>query len=134
VKEMNPGKSKLMQQKFIAAYDGNATEAARVAGYSCPGSAGNRLFKNVEIMREIQQRNNKQTAPLIATRTQRQEFWTKTMLNDDLEIRDRLKASELLGRSEADFTDKQTVDGELKLISVGTILDELDRRGKHGSG
>lgn len=124
----------LKQQKFIAAYAGNATEAARVAGYKHPGQQGERLLKNVVIWQSIQQRNTKQVAPLIATRAQRQEFWTKTMMDTDQEIKDRLKASELLGRSEADFTDKQTVEGELKLISVGTILDELDRRGKHGSG
>jgi len=126
--------SKLMQQKFIAAYNGNATEAARIAGYKNPRRSGRRLLTKVDIVQAIQQRNTKQVAPLIATRAQRQEFWTKTMMDTNQEIKDRLKASELLGRSEADFTDKQTVEGELKLISVGTILDELDRRGKHGSG
>jgi len=126
--------SKLMQQKFIAAYNGNATEAARIAGYKNPRRSGSRLLTKVDIVQAIQQRNTKQVAPLIATRAQRQEFWTKTMMDTNQEIKDRLKASELLGRSEADFTDKQTVEGELKLISVGTILDELDRRGKHGSG
>lgn len=40
----------------------------------------------------------------IADRAERQRFWSKTMVSAP-KIADRLKASELLGRSEADFTD-----------------------------
>lgn len=45
----------------------------------------------------------------VASRIQRQEFWTRIMNGKldgvNVSVADRLKASELLGRSEADFTD-----------------------------
>lgn len=50
----NPlGKLNLQQERFVAAYigkaNGNATEAARIAGYKQPGMHGSRLMKNDEI-------------------------------------------------------------------------------------
>jgi phage terminase small subunit len=45
------------QQEFIAAYlgeaHGNATEAARMAGYAHPGQEGHRLLKNAEIAARV---------------------------------------------------------------------------------
>lgn len=55
-------------------------------------------------------------------RDERKQFWSEMMDTADRSS-DRLKASELLGRSEADFTDKIGVgaldsDGELKEIPL----------------
>jgi hypothetical protein len=45
------------QQEFVAAYigeaHGNATEAARMAGYAKPGQEGHRLLKNAEIAMRV---------------------------------------------------------------------------------
>ena len=101
-----------MQKKFVDAYMGNATEAARIAGYKQPHSQGPRLLEKVEIKKAIQQREKKETKVSIATRQQRQEFWTNTMYNGLVDIKDRLKASELLGKSQADFTDKLEATGK----------------------
>ena len=102
------------QKKFVQAYMGNATEAAKIAGYSekTAYSQGQRLLKKVEIKKAIEQRETKQTNKMIATREQRQEFWTKIMYDDEAEMKDRLKSSELLGRSQADFTDKLEATGK----------------------
>ena len=43
----------------------------------------------------------------VFTRQQRQQFWTDMMLDDGANRSDRLRASELLGKSEADFIDVQ---------------------------
>ena len=103
-----------MQKKFIQAYMGNATEAAIAAGYSAKTarSQGQRLLTNVDIRKEIEKREVKQTNKLIATREQRQEFWTSIMYDSEADMKDRLKSSELLGRSQADFTDKTEVTGK----------------------
>ena len=45
----------------------------------------------------------------IATRMERQEFWTEIMFAKNEETLTRLKASELLGRSECDFVDRRIV-------------------------
>ena len=99
------------QKKFVQAYMGNATEAAIKAGYSekTARSQGQRLLTKADIKQAIQKREEKQTSAVIATREQRQEFWTKIMYDNEADMKDRLKSSELLGRSQADFTEKLEV-------------------------
>lgn len=98
------------QQIFILEYlkDCNATRAAQAAGYSSRTaySIGQRLLKNVEVSQAIDAAMTERKNKLIATREQRQAFWSAVMNDTDEDMRNRLKASELLGKSEADFTDK----------------------------
>ncbi|MBN2312356.1 MAG: hypothetical protein JXM79_00410 [Sedimentisphaerales bacterium] len=92
------------QQKLVDAYDGDIKKAAKEAGLSY--DYARRLVTKSHILEAIKNRQETETRPkTIATRQQRQQFWTETMNNDDVEMRDRLKASELLGKSEADFTE-----------------------------
>lgn len=113
-------KSKLneRQKAFIAAYAGNATEAALKAGYSTKTaySQGQRLLKHVEIAPSIRERQNKQERKLIASREDRQKFWTDVMNDQDADMGDRLRAAELLGKSEADFTDVQRHEGKINVL------------------
>lgn len=101
------------QRRFVEAYmgeaAGNGTEAARLAGYK--GSAKTLGVVATENLAKpsVRAAIDARVAadPKIATRQQRQEFWTKVMLGEeDAEMRDRLKASELLGKSQADFVEK----------------------------
>lgn len=98
------------QRKFIEAYAGNGTEAARIAGY-----AGNdetlaqvaaENLRKPYIAHEIKRREDKQILKLIATREERQIFWTKYMKDEATELRERRKFSEILGRSQGDFAQK----------------------------
>lgn len=112
-----------MQQRFVDLYSGNATEAALKAGYSAKTaySMGNRLLKKVEIIKAIKERETKEITPLIATRKDRQKFWTDVMSNPDEDMKNRLKASELLGKSEADFTEKIQATGTMQIDATQTI-------------
>lgn len=103
------------QSKFIALYDGNGAKTAKLAGYK--GSehtlkqvASENLAKPY-IAEAIRKRQEKELAPMIATRQQRQAFWTKVLNTKTVSMANRLRASELLGKSEADFTDKTQVSG-----------------------
>jgi phage terminase small subunit len=115
------------QRAFVAAYSGNATEAARAAGYSekTAYQQGHALLKHPEIIEAIRGRENKELRPLIATRAERQAFWSGVMRDEDHDMGARLKASELLGKSEADFTDKiaGAEGGPLEII-VKTVASE----------
>lgn len=93
------------QRRFVEAFSGNACAAALEAGYA-HANHGPRLMEQPLIVAAIRARESERLSALVATRLERQAFWSETMKNGDLEMRDRLKASELLGRSEADFTDK----------------------------
>ena len=96
------------QKRFIECFDGNATEAMIAAGYSAKSAASNvdKILKNTEIQAAIQNREKERNSAAIATREVRQRFWTSVLRDPEEPMRDRLKASELLGRSEADFVEK----------------------------
>jgi phage terminase small subunit len=120
------------QQRFIDAYDGNAAEAARIAGYAHAEAQGRRLLRNVRISASISERERKRATHKIASREQRQAFWTETMQNPKNDLKDRLKASELLGRSNADFTEKRILQGDKDkpLELAHQVNRELDQRVK----
>ena len=96
------------QQRFVEAYDGNATEAMIAAGYSAKSAASNvdKILKNTEIQAAIQNREKERNSAAIATREERQSFWTSVMRDEETELKDRLRASELLAKSEADFLER----------------------------
>jgi hypothetical protein len=126
------------QLRFVAFYDGNASEAARKAGYKGKPHTvdviGYNNMQNPRIIEAIQKREEKRNAKDIASREERQQFWTRILRGQELQekllrgknhkrrrvrvlpsMNERLKASELLGRSECDFTDKNILEGALTL-------------------
>jgi len=118
------------QRKFVEAFmgpaKGNATEAARIAGYSGSDAtlrnAGSRLLTNANISEAIKERQ--ESDPLVADREERQRFWSEVMRNDQADMKDRLKASEILGKSQADFTERidHTTGGEsFETINVSIV-------------
>ena len=112
------------ERRFVEAYTGeaagNATKAAILAGYkrTAAEKAGWRLSNNVRIVSAIDQRASKD--PLIATREERRRFWTSAFRDINVPWRDRLKASELLGKSEADFVDRLNLSGNIGLALFAT--------------
>ena len=101
------------QQRFVDAYDGNATQAAIAAGYSKKTARmmGRENLTKPYILAEIRNRETKRRTPMIASREEGQAFWTEIMRDRHEKTQDRLKASELLGKSEADFIDRQELTG-----------------------
>tara|TARA_B100001013_G_C24618497_1_gene446179 strand:+ start:570 stop:959 length:390 start_codon:yes stop_codon:yes gene_type:complete len=100
------------QQRFIEAFNGNATEAAIMAGYS-KKSAKEIGYENLtkhHIVEEIFKREEKKLDELIATRKERQGFWTEMMQNEGIPAMVRLRASELLGKSEGDFIERRQLE------------------------
>lgn len=107
-----PNKCKLTgkQQKFAEEYivDLNATQAAIRAGYaasSCKLSGHNNITK-YNVVKEIERLQAKERRKSIANRKQRQQFWTEVYNDKASNMGDRLRASELLGKSECDFIEK----------------------------
>jgi len=94
------------QSKFAELWTGNATETAKLAGYGSPKYAGILCMKNVTICHLIKEKREKEEKPHVATRIDRQAFWTETMQDSEQKIEARLKSSELLGRSEGNFLER----------------------------
>jgi phage terminase small subunit len=108
------------QRRFVEAYmgeaKGNATQAAVIAGYGADNrnsaaARASQLLDEPKIQEAIRKRA--ESDPLIATRKNRQQFWTSVMNDHTVEMKDRLRASELLGKCQADFV-KQT---ELTIVA-----------------
>ena len=114
------------QQFFVQEYlkDFNATQAAIRAGYSkkTAGAIGAENLTKPEIQEALQKAMSERTSALIADRQTRKEFWTSTMFDADTAMKDRLKASELLGKSEGDFMIQAEVKAE---VTSGYDLGKL---------
>lgn len=117
------------QKAFVEHYAacGNATEAARLAGYRKPHPQGAENLLKPTIQAALAALTEKTASDRIATIIERQEFWTGVMRGVDvyrkqeeqkedgyipapiIEMKDRLKASEHLGKAQQDFIEKLEV-------------------------
>jgi len=149
--EKNKGKREFTpkQQRVVDCFDGDYIATAKNAGVT--HGYVKRLCTDVSyrhIQEAIRSRNSKKSSKIgkiIASRKERQAFWTgvftgeivstiKTVQGDGIKteriiqpkMSDRLKASELLGKSEADFTENVKHGGDLKITGVDINLIKAD--------
>ena len=117
------------QELFIREYlaDMNATRAAQAAGYSqrTAYSLGQRLLKNAEISQAINSAMTERKNQLIATREQRQQFWTAVMNDGEQDMKHRLRASELLGKSFGDFVEKTELVSQYPQTLADLMVSEF---------
>jgi phage terminase small subunit len=98
---------------------GNATKAATDAGYSkkTASQIGYSLLRKLQIQQAIADRTAND--PAVWNREERQRFWTAVASGATgygrASLRDRLKASELLGKSQADFVERIEHSGRITL-------------------
>lgn len=101
---------------FVDAYLGeanlNASKAGRIAGYKGP-IAGYRLLQHPLVIAEIERRTNGDKAKKngIATKDERLAFLSDIIRGAHYEMRDRIKACELLCRAGGDFIDRHEISG-----------------------
>ena len=126
---MAEDKLTVKQLRFVESYDGNATAAAIAAGYSVKTACfiGNENLRKPNIIKAIKAREAKKVKPHIASREDRQKFWTETMRDMTADLKNRLRASELLGKSEADFIER--IEANIN-ISPKAVLSEAEKRRK----
>jgi phage terminase small subunit len=128
------------QRAFVAAYDGNASEACRISGYSV--SQATKLIRMPKIIAALEKKasehqhsmkasmtkvmadNARLVGGAIAAREDRQAFWTNVMLAEDENMMFRLKASELLGKAQGDFIERHEHSGGVALLVVNPYDDE----------
>lgn len=96
------------QRRFCELYDGNRKKTAIKAGYE-----SGIITITPEMRKYLKEREQKNLSSEIADRKERQKFWTNVMRNDKETTTDRMRASELLGKSEADFTENLRMGFEI---------------------
>lgn len=111
------------QKRFVDAYEGNATAAARAAGFKNPNVYADDLMKNPRVIAAIQEREKERRSKIIATRDERLRRLTEIMRDDTQKTTDRLRAIEIMCRVEGDFIERQEITGKdgLPLLPNGKI-------------
>jgi phage terminase small subunit len=110
-----------------AANGGNAVKAAAFAGYKKPHPQGSDNLRKPTVIAALEALRQSITNRKIATRERRQEFWTTVMDNEAQEMNSRLKASELLGRSQGDFIERiKLEDSVITLRWAGNLAGKHD--------
>lgn len=104
------------QQAFVLAYAacGNATEAARQAGYKKPLQQGSENLEKLGIQRAIDELTADSLAASVMMANERQQLWTEIARDKNEQTKDRLKASELLGKAQGDFIER--TDGTVRIV------------------
>jgi phage terminase small subunit len=102
------------RRRFVLAYvgeaAGNATQAARTAGYAKPAEEGCRLLKNAQIGEALSLMRMPSLERAYRNVEELREWWSE-MMGADIEPKDRIKASELLGKSQGAFVERTEVSG-----------------------
>lgn len=120
------------KRAFCEAYliSGNATDAAREAGYS-PRSArsiGQRLLTFDDVREYLERRNQEISAANTAQMEEVRQFWTANMRDENMKPADRLKTSELLAKTYGAFLGRVEVDADVKTREVMASLTEEELR------
>jgi phage terminase small subunit len=131
------------ERLFVNAYDGDGIRSAMIAGYTGTDSylkqKAASLLKNPIIIEALEYRRKEEeaTQTLIANREERQKLWSAIMRNKDpyakrevdkygntiepeninVPLAVRMKAMEMLARSEGDFVDRVEVNNTLTIES-----------------
>jgi phage terminase small subunit len=107
----------IKQKKFADYYieTGNATASYLRAGYEAEGNAAevnaSRLLRNAKVLEYIKERNEQLDVRFIADITEAKRFWTEIMRDSVADIKDRLKASEYIAKTNGAFIDKKELHG-----------------------
>lgn len=128
---MNTVRRKLTyrQIQFAKLYAGEGTGMASAIAAGCSpktaAASACMYLKNPEVLRLIHSRESREVRVGIATRKERQEFWTTIMRDPGEELEVRLKASEMLAKSEGDFLVRIDATVAAKALPEGLTADEV---------
>jgi hypothetical protein len=98
--------------KFVSTYAAtlNATQAAIAAGYSAKSAsqAASRLLRDAKVAAAIAAFTENSKRDTIMSAVERHEFWSRVARGHEpeAEMKDRLKAAELLGKVQGDFIER----------------------------
>lgn len=63
----------------------------------------------------------------VATKEDRQAFFTHVMYNGEVPWRERIRSAELLGKSEGDFVERVDIDARVGGVMFGVVMDPAER-------
>ena len=111
------------QKQFAEEYirTGNA-RASYMTVYGCKEkvaeAASSRTLSIVKVREYIEALNKAILTPKIADMVEVKEFWTQTLRNEEIDRKDRLKASEYIAKTNAAFIEKIDHSGKIELPNI----------------
>lgn len=116
----------IREKQVVEAYDGFTPYREIGAKLGISGDNVSVIMCRPHVIKAIQERGvtNELFKPLIASREELQVFWTVTLRDETLTIKDRMKASEYLGKSYGMFVDKVETKNT---VSFEDMLKALDK-------
>ncbi|MFQ6896479.1 MAG: terminase small subunit [Turicibacter sp.] len=118
------------QQAFADYYiqTGNATESAIKAGYSqkTAKETGYENLTKPHLQQYIEKKQKELESSRMADMTEVREFWTEVMRDIDSEMKDRLKASEMIAKTSGAFLNKVEMQTTGEQTITVTITDDDD--------
>jgi len=102
-------------------HGGNQSKAAVAVGYTpaYARSSAHRLFADQDVRRRIEQRNADMDGERIARMEEINAFWTAIMRDEERDLRDRMKASELRAKAAGGFLDKGDAAATTRVVISG---------------
>ena len=92
--------------------------------------SASRLSNKAKVLLRSQELRNALVSPSIADRKERMEIWSDIARDDEKRTGDRLRATELLGKSQGDFIERtESMNLNVHAISpalMGASLEELE--------
>jgi phage terminase small subunit len=118
-------KQKMFADEYIKT--GNATQSYISAGYKARGNGAEvnacKLLRNTKVRDYIRKRNKELDKSTIADMQEVKEFWTNMLRNRAADPKDRLKASELIAKTNGAFLDRVEHSGDIKVELAGEVKD-----------
>jgi len=121
----SPRKFTAKQTAFIEAWDGNATKAAKAAGYCNPRQSAYDLLQNPYISDAIKNREALRVTEKVMTENEIREFWTQVARDTGQDIKDRLTACKLLAKAKGMFIQKVEHTGDVDHYHHGELPEAV---------
>ena len=118
-------KQKAFADEYILT--GNVTQSATKAGYKKPNVQGSQNLAKLSIQEYIKDKNKSLESAKIADMEEVKQFWSNLLRDNESDPKDRLKASELIAKTNGAFIDKVQHSGTISnevVIEIGVAEDD----------
>ncbi len=117
----------VMQAKFVLAFTGNASQAARVAGYASPAVAGSKLLRLGKVIRALDaltaRASDTNDDRKLLTRNDLMLIWSELASDPEATWKNRLKAMDSLAKSQGIFIDRSQIISNVRIESLDKLSD-----------
>ena len=122
-----PPKRRAFVLAYVGECAGNATAAATVAGYAKAKQEGSRLLTFADVSAAVGVLQKPALDRKVMGIDELREFWTEMAQAEAEATKDRLKASELLGKSQGAFVERVEHSGKgAALVAIAIKVEERD--------